>query len=166
VATHDVARFIISLAVGASVAACGRSVDPTTPSQPSSVTRATSIAAADVFPGKYTGNATATPFLNPTEGLAASAALLVFDPGARTAWHSHPAGQTLFVTSGRGSIQEWGGKKIQIEVGDVIWTPPGVKHWHGGTATTAMTHVAIQATVGGEAVEWFELVTDEQYAAP
>lgn len=130
------------------------------------MTRPKQIAAAAVFPGKYIGGATATAFLNPTSQLAVSAALLSFDAGGRTAWHSHPAGQTLYVTSGTGWIQDWGGKKIEVKAGDVVWTPPGVKHWHGATSTSAMTHVAVQGVVGGNAVEWMEVVTDEQYSAP
>jgi len=118
---------------------------------------------AQAFPGNFTGNVSVTPFLNPTDKLAARGALVSFDAGARTAWHSHPAGQTLFVTSGTGWVQESGGKKIEIKQGDVVWTPPGVKHWHGGTANSAMTHVAIQGLVGGKNVDWMEPVTNEQY---
>jgi quercetin dioxygenase-like cupin family protein len=138
----------------------------TAPTQHGSVTRAKQIPAARVFPGKYSGNATATPFVNPTKELAVSGALLSFDAGSRTAWHSHPAGQTLFVTSGTGWVQEWGGEKIEIKAGDVVWTPPGVKHWHGGTSTSAMTHVAIQGAVGGKVVDWMEPVTDDEYSMP
>ena len=86
-----------------------------------------------------------------------------FTPCARTAWHTHPAGQTLIVTSGSGWVQEWGGQRQDIAAGDVIWTEPGVKHWHGGTADTAMTHIAIQGLVDGTPVHWMEHVTDEQY---
>jgi quercetin dioxygenase-like cupin family protein len=176
--THDIALSIISLGFGASLlSACGRPVDsgrnvvkqdgPATPSaQHSSVIHANPIAAARVFPGKYAGNATAASFLKPTEQLAVSGALLTFDAGGRTAWHSHPAGQTLFVTSGTGWVQDWGRKKIEIKAGDVVWTPPGVKHWHGGTSASEMTHVAIQGAVGGQVVDWMEPVTDEQYTAP
>lgn len=95
----------------------------------------------------------------------AAAASVRFAPGARTAWHSHPAGQTLLVTAGTGWVQEWGGRKREVHPGDVIWTPPGVKHWHGATETGAMTHIAIQEHVDGKVVDWMEQVSDEQYRA-
>jgi quercetin dioxygenase-like cupin family protein len=175
---HEIARAMFSLTIaGSLLAACQqppqsrqtpveRNALASPPADRSSVTPAKSIAAAQVFPNQYVGNAMATPFVNPTAQLAVSGALLSFDAGARTAWHSHPAGQTLFVTSGTGWVQEWNGTKIEIKSGDVVWTPPGVKHWHGATATSAMAHVAIQGVVDGKAVDWMETVTDEQYAAP
>ena len=94
-----------------------------------------------------------------------SAAAVTFEPGARTAWHTHPAGQTLVVVTGSGWVQQEGGEKKAIRAGDVVWTPPGVKHWHGATAAESMTHIAIQETVGGTPVHWLEKVTDEQYAS-
>ena len=92
-----------------------------------------------------------------------AAANVTFEPGARTAWHTHPLGQTLFVTAGCGLAQRWGGPIEQIRAGDVIWFPPGEKHWHGATSTTAMTHLAIQEQLDGKAVDWLEKVSDEQY---
>ena len=89
--------------------------------------------------------------------------IVKFQPGARSAWHTHPLGQTLIVTDGTGWIQQWGGPIEEIRKGDVIWIPAGVKHWHGATPNTAMTHVAIQEQLNGKAVEWMEKVTDEQY---
>jgi quercetin dioxygenase-like cupin family protein len=159
---------IISLAlVAAFSSACEQSSAAPSKSKPDpehiSITQAKTQVAATAFPGNFTGNATVTPFLNPTDRLQASAALVSFEARGRTTWHSHPAGQTLFVTSGTGWVQEWGGRKIEIKQGDVVWTPPGVKHWHGGTATSAMTHVATQGFVDGKNVEWMEPVTDEQY---
>ncbi|CAN5449688.1 hypothetical protein BH10ACT9_BH10ACT9_38060 [soil metagenome] len=88
---------------------------------------------------------------------------MTFSPCARSAWHTHPAGQTLVVTSGTGWVQEWGGVKQQMTVGDVMWTAPGVKHWHGATESGSMTHLAIQDSVDGSAVDWMEKVSDEQY---
>jgi len=88
---------------------------------------------------------------------------VTFEPGARTAWHTHPLGQILIVTDGTGWIQQWGGPIGEIRKGDVIWIPAGVKHWHGATRNTAMTHIAIQEKLNGKAVEWLEKVTDEQY---
>lgn len=90
--------------------------------------------------------------------------LVTFEPGARSAWHTHPLGQTLIVVSGCGWTQCWGEPKVEIRPGDVIWCPPGHKHWHGATATTAMSHLAIQEHAGdGKVVEWMEQVTDAQY---
>jgi quercetin dioxygenase-like cupin family protein len=90
-------------------------------------------------------------------------AIVTFEPGARTAWHTHPLGQNLIVTGGCGFAQRWGGPIEQIRPGDVIWFPPGEKHWHGATPTTAMTHIAIQEQLDGKAVDWMEHVSDEQY---
>ena len=90
---------------------------------------------------------------------------VTFEPGARTAWHTHPLGQTLIVTAGCGLIQRWDGPIQEIRPGDVVWIPPGEKHWHGATATTAMTHIAIQERLNGKAVDWMEKVSDEQYNA-
>jgi quercetin dioxygenase-like cupin family protein len=92
-------------------------------------------------------------------------AIVTFEPGARTAWHKHPLGQTLIVTSGCGWVQSEGGPKVEIRPGDVVWCPPNEKHWHGATPTTAMTHIAIVEQLDGLAVEWMEKVSDEQYRA-
>jgi quercetin dioxygenase-like cupin family protein len=98
-----------------------------------------------------------------TDPARVTGAIVTFEPGARTAWHTHPLGQTLIVTAGCGLAQRWGGPIEQIRPGDVIWFPPGKKHWHGATATTAMTHIAIQEQLDGKAVDWMEHVSDEQY---
>ena len=90
---------------------------------------------------------------------------VTFEPGARTAWHTHPLGQTLIVTAGCGRVQRWGGPVEEIRPGDVIWFPPGEKHWHGAAPKTALTHIAIQEQLDGKAVEWMEQVSDEQYQA-
>ena len=92
-------------------------------------------------------------------------ASVTFEPGARTAWHTHPLGQTLIVTAGCGLVQRWGGPIEEIRPGDVIWFPPGEKHWHGATATTAMTHIAIVEQIDGKTADWMEQVSDEQYQA-
>lgn len=122
-----------------------------------------SRAAAATAPGTFSGPVIVEPLFGAKESLAASGGQVVFAPGARSAWHTHPAGQMLIVTSGTGWIQEEGGPKREIKPGDVIWTPPGVKHWHGATATTSMSHIAITGMAGGKNVEWLEPVTDEQY---
>jgi quercetin dioxygenase-like cupin family protein len=98
-----------------------------------------------------------------TEPARVSGASVTFEPGARTAWHTHPLGQTLIVTSGLGWAQREGGPIEELRPGDVVWFPPEEKHWHGATATTAMTHVAINEKLNGSAVTWLEKVTDEQY---
>ncbi len=92
------------------------------------------------------------------------AAVVTFEPGARTAWHTHPLGQTLFVLSGLGRTQKVGGPIEEIRPGDVVWIPPGEKHWHGASPTVAMTHLAMQEADGDKHVEWLEKVTDEEYA--
>lgn len=121
---------------------------------------------SEIGPAQYfTGTALIGPLFSLTEHRRASGAEVTFAPGARTAWHSHPAGQTLIVTSGTGWVQAWGGERREIRPGDVIWTPPGVKHWHGGTATHGMSHIAIQEAVDGEVVRWMEHVGEEQYRA-
>jgi quercetin dioxygenase-like cupin family protein len=90
-------------------------------------------------------------------------AVVTFEPGARTAWHTHPLGQTLIITSGLGWVQHDGAPKEEIRPGDVVWIPPGEKHWHGATATTAMTHIAIAEALDGKSVDWMEKVSDQQY---
>lgn len=96
---------------------------------------------------------------------ALSAATVTFEPGARTAWHTHPLGQTLIVTSGCGWAQREGGPVEEIRPGDVVWFPPGERHWHGAGPTTAMSHIAIQEALNGSPVTWMEKVTDRQYGA-
>ena len=91
---------------------------------------------------------------------------VAFEPGARTAWHSHPLGQTLYVISGIGRVQTMGGPVREIRPGDVVWIPPGEKHWHGGAPTTSMTHLAMQEALDGKTADWLEAVTDAEYAAP
>jgi quercetin dioxygenase-like cupin family protein len=95
----------------------------------------------------------------------AAGASVTFEPGARTAWHTHPLGQTLIVTAGFGWAQRWGGPVEEIRPGDVVWFPPGEKHWHGASPATAMTHIAIQEGLDGKVVDWMEKVSDEQYRA-
>lgn len=113
----------------------------------------------------FTGNVRLDSPFKQSEPARVSGAIVTFEPGARTAWHTHPLGQTLIVTSGCGWIQCWGQPKKEIRAGDVISCACGEKHWHGATATTAMTHVAITELLNGKAVEWMEKVTDEEYLA-
>lgn len=111
----------------------------------------------------FTGTVRIDPLFQAPAPARATAATVTFEPGARTAWHTHPLGQTLIVTAGCGLAQRWGGPIEQIHPGDVIWFAPGEKHWHGATAHTAMTHIALQEQLDGKAVDWMEHVSDEQY---
>ena len=111
----------------------------------------------------FTGSVRVDPLFRAPDPARVSGSSVTFEPGARTAWHRHPLGQTLIVTSGFGWVQREGGPIEEIRPGDVVWFPPGEKHWHGGTPTTAMTHIAIQEALNGNAVEWLEKVSEEQY---
>ena len=111
----------------------------------------------------FTGVVRLDPLFQANDSRRGSAANVTFEPGARTAWHTHPLGQTLIVTSGCGWAQTKGGPVEEIHPGDVVWFLPGEKHWHGATATAAMTHIAIQENLDGKVVEWMEKVTDEEY---
>jgi len=114
----------------------------------------------------FTGTVRVDPLFQAPDPARGGGALVTFEPGARTAWHAHPFGQTLIVTGGRGHVQRWGGTVEAIRPGDVVWIAPGEKHWHGAAATTAMTHIAIQERdAKGNAAAWMEKVSDEQYAA-
>ena len=111
----------------------------------------------------FTGNVRIDPLFQASDPARVVGASVTFEPSARTAWHTHPLGQTLIVTAGCGLVQCWDGPVEEIHTGDIIWIPPSEKHWHGATATTAMTHIAIQEHLGGKTVEWVEKVSDEQY---
>ena len=111
----------------------------------------------------FTGAVRIDPLFDAPDPARAVGASVTVEPGARTAWHMHPLGQTLVVTSGCGWVQRWDGPVEEIRSGDVIWFPPGEKHWHGATAITGMTQIAIQDKLGGQAVDWLEHVSDEQY---
>lgn len=111
----------------------------------------------------FTGSVRIDPLFNGFDPARVQGAHVTFEPGARTAWHTHPLGQTLIVTSGKGLAQRLGGAIEEILPGDVVWFPPGEKHWHGASPTTAMTHIAIQEVLDGKVVDWMEPVTDEQY---
>lgn len=127
------------------------------------IARAGSQASSKGPAANFTGAVRVDPLYQAQAPARASAALVTFEPGARSAWHSHPLGQTLVVTSGVGRVQQWGGKVEEIRPGDVIWTPPGVKHWHGAAPATAMSHIATQEGLDGKVVEWMEQVSEAQY---
>ena len=111
----------------------------------------------------FTGTVRIDPLFQPKDPARAAGNSVTFEPGVRTAWHTHPLGQTLIVTVGCGRAQRWGGPIEEIRPGDVIWFAPNEKHWHGATPTTAMMHIAIQEQLEGKAVDWMEKVSDEQY---
>ncbi len=113
----------------------------------------------------FTGTVRIDPLFASPEPARAAGNNVTFEPGARTAWHTHPLGQTLIVTAGCGLVQREGGPIEEIRPGDVVWFVPGEKHWHGATSTTAMSHIAIQESLNGKPVDWMEHVTDEQYQA-
>ncbi|HEV8544197.1 MAG TPA: cupin domain-containing protein [Verrucomicrobiae bacterium] len=113
----------------------------------------------------FTGTVRIDPLFQASAPARAAGAGVTFEPGARTAWHTHPLGQTLIVTSGCGRVQRVGGPIEEVRPGDVVWFPPGEKHWHGAAPTTAMTHLAIQEALEGKVVDWMEKVSDEQYNA-
>lgn len=127
------------------------------------VTRCGSVASAKGPADWFTGTVRIDGLFQPTGMARTSGGSVTFEPGARTAWHQHPLGQTLIVTAGSGHVQRWGGPLEVIRAGDVVWIPANVKHWHGASAQTFMTHVAIQEALDGEAVDWFEHVADDQY---
>ena len=111
----------------------------------------------------FAGSVRLDPLFTAPAPARVAGAQVTFEPGARTAWHTHPLGQTLVVVSGCGWVQREGSPVEEIRPGDVVWFPPGLRHWHGATATTGMTHIAIQEALDGKTVDWLEHVTDEQY---
>ena len=113
----------------------------------------------------FTGAVRVDPLFQAKESTRATGAYVTFEPGARTAWHTHPVGQTLIVTAGAGRVQRWGDPVEEIRPGDVVWIPPGQKHWHGASPTSAMTHIAITELRDGKAVDWLEKVGDKRYAS-
>jgi quercetin dioxygenase-like cupin family protein len=113
----------------------------------------------------FTGTVRVDPLFQAPAPARAAGASVTFEPGARTAWHTHPLGQTLIVTAGYGRVQRWEGKMEEVRPGDIVWFAPGEKHWHGASPTTAMTHIAIQEALDDTFVNWMEHVSDEQYDA-
>jgi quercetin dioxygenase-like cupin family protein len=114
----------------------------------------------------FTGTVRVDPLFEAPDPARARSASVTFEPGARTAWHTHPLGQTLIVTSGLGRVQKWGGPVEEIRPGDVVWFEPNEKHWHGASPTVAMTHIAVQEALNGKVVDWMEKVSDEEYQKP
>ena len=150
-----------SAASGSDVQAAGPSADP----QTIRITRVGSQPSRSGPAEQFTGSVRIDFLFQPNEASRTSGAFVTFEPGARTAWHTHPLGQTLIVMAGSGWVQQWGGRVEVIRPGDVVRIPPGQKHWHGATATTGMTHIAIQEQHDGRTVDWMDKVSDAQYRA-
>jgi len=127
------------------------------------ITRAGTQASIKGSAEYFTGTVRVEPLFTANDSASFSGAYVTFEPGARSAWHIHPTGQRLLVTVGIGRTGEWGGPVEEIKAGDVIWCPPKIKHWHGASPTTAMTHIALTGTATGKSVEWLEKISDEQY---
>jgi quercetin dioxygenase-like cupin family protein len=148
---------VVALVVLAASAALAQS------DQAITVTRAGSQPSAAGPAQNFTGSVRVDSRFQGTAPSRISGGIVTFEPGARTAWHVHPLGQTLIVTAGAGLVQHWNGPVQEIRPGDVIWIPPGVKHWHGAGPATGMSHVAIVEVLDGKSTDWMEHVSDEQY---
>lgn len=129
------------------------------------ITHAGSQPAIVGAPDKFTGSVRVEDNFKATAPATVGGATVIFEPGARTAWHSHPLGQTLIVTSGVGVVQMWEGRQQEIRSGDTVWIPPGVKHWHGASPRNGMTHIAFSESLDDKSVDWLELVTDAEYSS-
>lgn len=157
-------RPIAALAVAATLATTSWAGEPPTPAS-QRITQAGTTPSVAAPAESFTGKVRIDPVYQANDDINASGGLVTFEPGARSNWHTHPKGQYLVVTSGVGLVQQWGKAVQLIRPGDVVWCPPGVKHWHGAAPSTAMTHLAVTGTIDGKNVDWLEKVTDEQYLA-
>ncbi|WP_202034220.1 (R)-mandelonitrile lyase [Rhizobium rhizogenes] len=154
----------MKMTVASAVAAAAfMSASPALASEAITITHAGSQPAIVGAPDRFTGSVRVEDSFKATAPATLGGATVTFEPGARTAWHSHPLGQTLIVTSGVGLVQMWGGPLQKIRSGDMVWIPPGVKHWHGASPRNGMTHIAFSESLNGKSVDWLELVTDAQY---
>jgi quercetin dioxygenase-like cupin family protein len=165
---HVIRRALWSASAGAVALASQFAGSTAVAQKPSASTQITitPAAAQDVItgaPDRFTGSVRVRSLFDPKDQTRSSGGEVTFQPGARSAWHTHPLGQVLIVTDGVGWIQQWGGTIQVIRKGDVVWIPAGVKHWHGGTPTTSLTHIAFQESLNGAVVNWLEQVTDDQY---
>lgn len=149
--------------IAAAALAIGSLASPAMADSGISVLRAGSQPTTLGAPENFTGTVRVDSRFKGSEPARIGGGLVSFEAGARTAWHIHPLGQTLFVTSGAGLVQHWGGEIQEIRPGDVVWIPSGVKHWHGAAPDTAMSHLAFSEALDGKSVEWMEHVTDDQY---
>ena len=127
------------------------------------IIRAASLSSAKGPNTNFTGNVRLENIFPANDSAPYSASYVTFEPGARTAWHAHPAGQRLIITAGVGWVQQWGGPVVEVRAGDAVWFPAGVKHWHGASPTESMTHLSLAGALKGKSTEWMEKVSDEQY---
>jgi len=162
---HTILPACCALALGAAAASSGHAAEIREDVGGQTITRAGSQPSTTGPDAMFTGRVRVDPVWSEGGGLSASGAMVTFEPGARSAWHTHPAGQRLVVMSGRGYVQEWGKAVQELRPGDVLECPPDVKHWHGASPTTAMTHLAVTGSLDGKNVEWLEKVSDAQYPA-
>lgn len=155
---------LVSLALLVSAAAsASQALAAEEPKPSQTITRAGTQASVKGSAEYFTGTVRVNPLFAANDAAPFSGAYVTFEPGARSAWHIHPTGQRLLVTAGVGRTGEWGGPVEEIKAGDVIWCPPKIKHWHGASQTTAMTHIALTGTATGKSVEWLEKVSEQQY---
>ena len=127
------------------------------------IIRADSLTSSKGPVTNFTGNVRLEPVFTANDSAPYSISHVTFEPGARTAWHAHSAGQRLIITAGVGWVQQWGGPIVEVRAGDAVWFPPGVKHWHGASPTESMTHISLAGAIKGKSTEWMEKVSDEQY---
>src|SRR6266700_2672235 len=149
---------VVALFLLASTSPCLSQVASGRNSQTISITRKGSRQSSQASGQNFTGSVRIEPVFDAHDPSRSTGGRVTFEPGARTAWHTHPHGQTLIVTAGTGWIQQWGGPIEEIREGDAVWIPPGIRHWHGATASTSMTHIGIQESLDGKTVEWMEQV--------
>lgn len=149
---------VMALSIALCASAAGAKGDPMITVTPAGSQPSTAGAASN-----FTGSVRVDQRFQAAAPARGGGGIVTFEPGARTAWHTHPLGQTLIVTAGVGRVQQWDGPVQEMRPGDVVWIPPGIKHWHGATPTNGMSHVAIAEALDGKSVEWMEQVTDEQY---
>jgi len=154
----SLASTVLSLSIAASAAAQGEA--------PLKITRNGAQPSVRGASENFTGTVRVDSLFNTEAPARVGGGLVTFEPGARTAWHTHPLGQTLIVTQGVGLVQRWGAAVQEIRPGDLVWIPPGVKHWHGAAPTQGMSHYAISESLDGKSVEWLEKVSDGQYGTP
>lgn len=160
---NDITMLLSLCLIASTVAFAGRALAGETSKTSQTLYRAGSQGSFDGPAEFFTGKTHVDSLFPANESAHFSGAYVAFEPGARSAWHVHPAGQHIVVTAGIGRTQEWGGPVVEIKAGDVIWCPPGVKHWHGASPASAMTHLVVTGTLNGKNVEWMEKVSDAQY---
>jgi 4-carboxymuconolactone decarboxylase len=159
-------KIFATIAISVCMLAPGAQSQTSTDQETIRITRGSSQPPRPAPADNFTGTVLVDTPLRANAPARVSGARVTFDPGARTAWHTHPLGQTLIVTAGTGRVQRWGNPVDEIRQGDVVWIPPGQKHWHGAAPNSSMTHIAIAEQLDGKTVEWMERVSDAQYGAP